>query len=275
MILVKFLSFLQHSVKHIVFMTINCNVKIASIAFFLALLLAACSKTGNDTGITKKDNIIEPIDPMIGRWVLKKGSPIGFMSECSYSQTIEFRSNGNFKEITFNGVTQREIDSTYGNWNRLDESTVVLSTWDEKDLADHLSITNVTSDSLTIIFKSDTLGYARDANNFSYLSLEIIGKWRNGSQSLTFNSDGTGRYFDYFNENLGVGNGYAIENWTINSTNIVIIRPESESRPHLYPCVAVTFINERYMGLVDVENPLQDSRDAGASLGPTGIFERN
>jgi hypothetical protein len=213
---------------------------------FLCLVLAC---TTNDSDFVSDSN---PINSLIyGEWVVKEGNVTGFIIPGNLSQSIEFKSNGNFKEVVYCGAESSDLFSYFdskdcvGNWTGND-NIITLNDWDGAFIEDKIYVISITEDELKLSFKGNTLKYVRKESELYNLKNEIVGHWRyfstiDKTRNYDFKNDGTGRYKTYYSFRDFV--------WWIEDYQIVL--HNSKIAGGLNEYLKISFVNDKYMGLND------------------------
>ena len=215
--------------------------------------------------ISQSPNIkVEPVpisSKIYGEWVVKKGDVTGFLLEGDlYSQTIEFKENGNFKESVFyrldyysNSLSVLCDNVTkLGNWHGADD-VICLNDWDNSLIVEGIKVVSVSDDELTLEFQGRPLTYVRASAEFSNLETDILGSWFSITDSnykgcLRLEKDGTGCLYQYIHSNsLGYyrTNNYNFSRWWIQDNAL-----HAECQGSVLPFkVYIDFINEKYIGI--------------------------
>lgn len=209
--------------------------------------------------ISQEERIPEPISSLIfGKWVIKKGTPTGFLSDTKFSHIINFKESGNYEEtcysaqdITNNGVnTFWESQTLTGNWKGGDNK-IVLNDWDGKVLNDTLHLVSVNSSELKLKFKNTVLTYCKEDQQFANLKSDITGNWYsittlNYKGYYFLKADGAATVISYekFFNNY-ISSGYS-GTWWLNN-NDLILHDNKAAGGYNYT-YQIFFINDKYLG---------------------------
>ena len=209
--------------------------------------------------ISQEEKEPEPISSLIyGKWVLKKGTPTGFLADTKFSHIISFNMSGNYEETCYsasentnNGVnTFWESSVLTGNWKGGDNK-IILNDWDGKLLGDTLSIESLSTTELKIKIKNTSLIYCKENQQFNNLKTDLTGKWYsittiNKIGHYFLNADGTASVVNYEKvlSNYAMS-GYEGTWWVEN--NSLILHDNKAAGGYNYTS-AIIFINEKYLG---------------------------
>ena len=199
-----------------------------------------------------------PIDSgIVGKWVFKQGTITGFLTKAEFSQTIEFRKNGNFaetayvKDLSLDANTTAALQISLGNWSGAD-GVVVLNDWDGVLYSENLYIQSVDERQLMVKYNGNELTFVRDSLAFNDLKEEIADTWysitRNEKKSnLELKKDGTGSVTNYvrFSESY-IATGGSLTWWIDGG---VLVTHSDQSASGFNTEYQVAFINSKYLGL--------------------------
>ena len=239
-------------------LTINCGPNKSKIQRECTITITAKDKYAI-IHVSQKEKEPEPISSLIyGKWVLKKGTPTGFLAETKFSHIISFNESGNYEETCYsasentnNGVnTFWKSSALTGNWKGGDNK-IVLNDWDGKVIEDTLSIESLSTTELKLKFKNTSLVYCRETQQFNNLKTDLIGRWYsittiNNKGHYFLNADGTASVV-FFEKVLSyyAMSGYEGTWWVENNS---LVLHDNKSAGGYNHTNIIVFINDKYLG---------------------------